>query len=80
MITPRSILFYRIVPDKAAMPLGEITLLVTFETPTNYCTEFIKFEVADFKSSYQAILGRPALARFMAIPHLPIHSTQDART
>jgi hypothetical protein len=26
-------------------------------------------EVADFKSSYHAILGRPALAKFMAVPH-----------
>jgi hypothetical protein len=26
-------------------------------------------EVADFRSSYNAILGRPMLAKFMAIPH-----------
>ncbi|XP_066377791.1 uncharacterized protein [Miscanthus floridulus] len=31
--------------------------------------EFIKFEVADFESSYHAIFGRPALAKFMAVPH-----------
>ena len=53
------------------MPLGQITLPVTFGTPSNYRTEFIKFEVADFESSYHAILGRPALAKFMAIPHYP---------
>ncbi|XP_066354724.1 uncharacterized protein [Miscanthus floridulus] len=53
------------------MPLGQITLLVTFGTPVNYHTKFIKFEVADFESSYHAILGRPALAKFMAIPHYP---------
>jgi hypothetical protein len=35
----------------------------------NYRTEYIKFEVADFDSSYHAILGRPALAKFMAMPH-----------
>ena len=51
------------------MPLGQITLPVTFGTPSNYHTEFIKFEVADFDSSYHAILGHPALAKFMAIPH-----------
>ena len=51
------------------MPLGQITLSVTFGTPSNYRIEFIKFEVADFDSSYHAILGRPALAKFMAIPH-----------
>jgi hypothetical protein len=32
-------------------------------------TEYLSFEVADFKSSYHAILGHPMLARFMAIPH-----------
>ena len=53
------------------MPLGQITLPVTFGTPSNYRTEFIKFEVVDFDSSYHAILGRPALAKFMAIPHYP---------
>ena len=53
------------------MPLGQITLPVTFGTPSNYRTEFIKFEVADFDSSYHAILGRPALAKFMAVPHYP---------
>ena len=44
-------------------------LPVTFGTPDNYRTELIKFEVANFESSYHAILGRPALAKFMAIPH-----------
>ena len=63
--------FYGIVPGKAAMPLGQITLLVTFGTPSNYRTEFIKFEVADFDSSYHAILRRPALAKFMEIRHYP---------
>jgi hypothetical protein len=71
LITPTGVPFYEIVPGKAAMPLGQITLPVTFGTPTNYRTEFIQFEVADFKTSYHAILGRPALAKFMAIPHYP---------
>ena len=53
------------------MPLGQITLPVTFGTPSNYRTEFIKFEVEDFDSSYHAILGHPALAKFIAIPHYP---------
>ena len=69
MITPTSTPFYGIVLGKVAMPLGQITLPVTFGTPSNYCTEFIKFEVADFDSSYHAILGCPALAKFMAILH-----------
>jgi hypothetical protein len=71
MLTPTSVPFYGIVPGKAAMPLEEITLPVTFGTPVKYHTEFIKFEVADFESSYHTILGQPALAKFMAIPHYP---------
>jgi hypothetical protein len=31
--------------------------------------EYLSFEVADFKSSYHAILGHLMLARFRAIPH-----------
>jgi hypothetical protein len=27
------------------------------------------FKVADFETSYHAILGRPAIAKFMAVPH-----------
>jgi hypothetical protein len=53
------------------MPLKQITLPVTIGTQTNYRTKFIQFEVADFETSYHAILGRPALAKSMAIPHYP---------
>jgi hypothetical protein len=61
--------FYGIIPGNAAHPLGMVVLLITFSMRENYRTEFIKFEVANFKSSYHAILGRPALAKFMAVPH-----------
>jgi hypothetical protein len=47
-----------------------VVLPVTFgESKDNYRTEYIKFEVADFETSYHAILGRPAIAKFMAVPH-----------
>jgi hypothetical protein len=50
-------------------PLGSVVLPVTFgETKENYRTEYIKFEVADLETSYHAILGRPAIAKFMAVP------------
>jgi hypothetical protein len=42
---------------------------VMFGMEENFCTEYLSFEVANFKSSYHAILGHPMLARFMAIPH-----------
>ncbi|XP_034594620.1 uncharacterized protein [Setaria viridis] len=69
MLTPTSSPFYRIVPSNAAIPLGQVVLLVTFGTKKHYRTEYIRFKVADFETSHHAILGRPALPKFMAIPH-----------
>jgi hypothetical protein len=69
MLVPSKSPFYSIVPGNAAHPLGTMVLPVTFGTRENYRTEFIKFEVANFESSYDAILGRPALAKFMAVLH-----------
>jgi hypothetical protein len=42
---------------------------VTFGTPKNYRTEFLRFEVARFDCGYNTIIGRPGLAKFMAILH-----------
>jgi hypothetical protein len=47
-----------------------VVLPVTFgETRETYRTEYIKFKVADIETSYHAILGRPAIAKFMEVPH-----------
>jgi hypothetical protein len=70
MLTKSTSPFYGIVPENAAIPLGSVVLPVTFgETRDNYCTEYVKFEVTDFETSYHAILGRPAIAKFMVVPH-----------
>jgi hypothetical protein len=70
MLTKSTSPFYGIVPGNAAIPLGSVVLPVNFgETRENYHAEYIKFEVADFETSYHAILGRPAIAKFMAVPH-----------
>jgi hypothetical protein len=42
---------------------------VTFGTLENYRTEFLRFEVASFDCGYNAIIGMPGLAKFMAISH-----------
>ena len=57
------------VPGRASKPLGEVTLLVQFGTASNYRVEHINFYVADFNTAYHTILGRPALAKFMVVPH-----------
>jgi hypothetical protein len=69
MLVPSKSPFYGIVLGNAVHPLGIVVLPITFGTRENYRTEFIKFEVANFESSYHAILGRPALAKFMAVLH-----------
>jgi hypothetical protein len=69
MLVPSKSPFYGIVPGNAVHPLGMVVPLVTFRMRENYRTEFIKFEVANFESSYHAILDHPALAKFMAVPH-----------
>jgi hypothetical protein len=70
MLTKSTSPFYGIVLGNAAIPLGSVVLPVTFgETRENYSTEHIKFEVVDFETSYHAILGRTAIAKFMALPH-----------
>jgi hypothetical protein len=61
--------FFGIVPTEGEYPLGHIYMPVTFGTPENYRTEFLRFEVANFDCGYNAIIGRPGLAKFMAIPH-----------
>jgi hypothetical protein len=70
MLTKSTSPFYGIIPGNAVIPLGSVVLPVTFgETRENYCTEYIKFEVADFETSYHAIISKPAIAKFMAVLH-----------
>jgi hypothetical protein len=70
MLTKSTSPFYGIVPGNAAIPLGSVVLPVTFEeSRDNYHIEYIKFEVADFETSFHAILGRPAIGKFMVVPH-----------
>jgi hypothetical protein len=49
--------------------LGQITLAVQFGTADHFRIDYINFIVADFEGTYHAILGRPALAKFMVILH-----------
>ncbi len=61
--------FHGVIPRTSAIPLGQIRLPVTLCSRENFRTENISFKVADFGAAYHAILGRPALAKFMAVPH-----------
>jgi hypothetical protein len=61
--------FFGIVSTEGEYPLGHIYMPVTFGTPENYRTEFLRFEVASFDCRYNTIIGTPGLAKFMAILH-----------
>jgi hypothetical protein len=69
LLHPSRAPFHGIVPSAAATPIGQIALPVTFGTQKNFHTETIQFEVIDFKTVYNASLGRLTLSKFMEIPH-----------
>nr|CAH66232.1 H0825G02.9 [Oryza sativa] len=50
-------------------PLGHIDLPVIFGGPANFRTERVDVDVADLSLPYNAVLGRPALVKFMAAVH-----------
>jgi hypothetical protein len=68
-LKPTDCSFHRIVSGGANYPLGRIELDVCFGNSNNYRREKLEFEVMDWPSQYHAILGRPAFAKFMAVPH-----------
>jgi hypothetical protein len=57
------------VGPQPVYPLGSITLPVTFGTEENFRTENVVFDVAEVNLPFNAIIGRPALYRFMDIAH-----------
>lgn len=61
--------FWGVMPGKPSYPLGQISLSVQFGMPQHFRTDFINFAVADFNEVYHTILGRPGIAKFMAVLH-----------
>jgi len=55
--------------DGKIVPLGQIELPITFGGRDNFRMENITFDVAHFDLPYNAILGHPVLAKFMAVIH-----------
>ena len=51
--------------------MGKIWIDVLFGTRENCRSEALLFEVVDLEILYHALLGRPALAKFMASTHVP---------
>jgi hypothetical protein len=68
-LKPTDCSFHGIVLGGANYPLRKIELDICFDNSSNYHREKLEFEVMDWPSQYHAILGRPAFAKFMAVPH-----------
>ena len=49
--------------------MGSLILEVVFGSPDNYRSEKLDFDIAPFRSGYQALLGRTTFAHFNAVPH-----------
>ena len=75
MLIPRSVwkksstVLHGVVPGEAAASLRFIDLEVVFGNRCNFARHVLEFEVLDWQSQYHAILGRPAFAQFMEVPH-----------
>ncbi|XP_062227456.1 uncharacterized protein LOC133925598 [Phragmites australis] len=61
--------FDGISPNSSTMPLGQIKLPVTFGMPDNFHTDRLTFDIVGFKTTYNVILGRPMLDKFIAMVH-----------
>ena len=57
------------VTDGSTTPIGQVRLPISFGRRDNYRTELIDFDVAHIRLPYNAILGYPAMAKFMAVTH-----------
>ena len=67
-LQPSVTTFHGIIPGRKAHSMGHVVLDVVFGNDKNFRLEIFCFEVVNFKSTYHAIFGRPAFAKFMARP------------
>jgi hypothetical protein len=68
-LKPSWLTFHGIMPGHSCTPMGRVQLEILFRKKGNSHHEPIWFEVVDISSPYHVLLGRPALARFMVVPH-----------
>ena len=68
-IKPTKTTFKGVIPGVEASCTGSVTLEVVFGSPDNFRSEELIFDIVPFRSSYHALLGRTAFAKFNAVPH-----------
>jgi hypothetical protein len=70
MLEPSKTTFHGIVSGLSCAPMGKIWIDAMFGNWDNCRVENLMFEVVDLDSPYHALLGTPALAKFMASTHV----------
>jgi hypothetical protein len=70
MLEPSQTTFHGIVSGLSCTLMGKIRIDVMFGNRDNYRVEYLRSEVVDLDSPYHELLGRPALAKFMASTHV----------
>jgi hypothetical protein len=68
-LTPVHDTFHEVIPGQSSTPIGCIDLLVSCGSGDNKRRETLTFQVASFNISYNCIMGRPFLLKFMAVIH-----------
>jgi hypothetical protein len=67
--TPVHNTFYSIIPEQSSTLIGYIDLEVSYGLGDNKRRKMLMFEVASLDISYNCILRRPFLLKFMAVMH-----------
>ena len=68
-IKPTKTTFKGVMLGVEACCTGSITLEVVFESPANFRSEELIFDIVPFRSGYHALPGRTAFTRFNVVPH-----------
>ena len=68
-IKPTKTTFKGVIPGVEANCTGSVTLEAVFESPDNFRSEELIFDIVPFRSGYHALLGRTAFTKFNMVPH-----------
>ena len=68
-LLPSQTVFHGIIPGLSFSPIGKIKSDVMFGDKLHFRREPIWFEVVNLDIPYHALLGRPAVAKFMGVLH-----------
>ena len=61
--------FKGVIPGFEARCMGSLVLEVVFGSLDNFRSEKLTFDIAPFRSGYQALLRRTTFTRFSVVPH-----------